>query len=162
MIFLCIIFPSLFLAEMSWLAKVKANPAGSTPSAPPEDIPMRIWWKPCLFPPPPLTLMRKDNAPPSSKRTRGGKGKAHASKESAPLEEIVRRKYPTRWGQGVSTHPIDVDSQPLIFSTSKFFSEFVTSQECDQLLQLPQDQQKHQVASHFAQVSIPFSNVHQT
>lgn len=81
---------------------------------------------------------------------------SYASQESAPPEETVRRKYPTRWSQGIFSQPVDVDSQPSRHSTSKFFSKFVSSKKCDQLLQLPPDQQMHQAASHFAQVLLLF------
>lgn len=140
-----------FVAETSWLAKVKANPTESTNSVPlvtisnpTEAIPLSSTSS---------DDAKKDHAPPPSKKTRAGKGKAQISQESASLEEVTRCKYPTRRSQSATPQPVDVDSYPLRLSTSKFFSEFISSQECDQMLQLPPDQQRHQATNHFAKVS---------
>lgn len=95
-------------AEMSWLTKVIANPTKFTNSIPPTPIEKTADVVPLSSTSP--DDIEKDTTPPPYKRTRAGKGKSQASQNSAPPDEIIRRKYPTHRSQGLPSQPIDVDS----------------------------------------------------
>lgn len=94
--------------EMSWLTKVMANPIESTNSITPTPTEKPADVVPLSSASP--DDIEKDTALPPSKRTRARKGKGQASHDSTPLEETIRRKYPTRHSQGIPSQPINVDS----------------------------------------------------
>lgn len=137
---------SLFL-ETLWLSKVLEDPTGYNDPTPPAPDSKHVENDPTLASPPLPSIKGKEGHQPPLKKAKSGKGKAHTSQGSQHPEEIVRRKYPTRRSQGT---PIDVESHPASFSTTKFFGEIVSAQDCDRLISLPSDQQEHQTGSHFA------------
>lgn len=131
---------------------VLEDPADSSNSAPPSTAPMDdAQDAPHSSPVQVQTEDPKVEVPPS-KKAKVSKGKAPVSQGSLPSRETFRCKYSTRHSQGISSAPIDVDSYSSGLSASKFFSELISAQDCDRLLNLPPDRQQHQAADHFAQV----------